>query len=129
MSKIKILLLFAIHVMFPGLQWPKKACLAKNRPFWGPFYTTGCSFLMSFASRAVLQHVFQCVSPSVQPVQAFCGLPGLPWPKKAFLAKNWPFWGQWPKKSILGPLPEPIFERPPWAQDIVRPNRAPTFIL
>ena len=33
------------------------------------------------------------------------------------------------KKSILGLLPEPIFERPPWALNIVRPSRAPTFIV
>ena len=97
----------------PGLQWPKKAFLAKNGPFWGRFYTAGCTFLTSFASRAVLLHVFQCVPQFVQLVQAIWGLPGL----------------QWPKKSILGPLPEPIFERPPWALDIVRPSRAPIFIV
>ncbi len=76
---------------FLGHQWPNKAFLVINGPFWGRFYTAGCTFLTRFASRVVLQHVFQCVPPFVQLVLAIWGLRNLQWPKKAFMAINGPF--------------------------------------
>ena len=51
----------------------------------------GRSFLTRFASRVVLQHVYQCVPPFVQLVLAIWGLRNLQWPKKAFMAINGPF--------------------------------------
>ena len=67
-----------------GIFGQKLAVLVKNWPFWGRFYTAGCTFLTSFASRAVLLHVFQCVPPFAQLVQAIWGLPGLQWAKSQF---------------------------------------------
>merc|ERR1712208_269059 len=86
---------FVQHVLaiwgLRNLQWPKKAFMAINGPFWGRFCTTGRSFLTRFASRVVPQHVYQCVPPFVQLVLAIWGLRNLQWPKKAFMAINGPF--------------------------------------
>ena len=70
-----------------------------NPLFLASYRPAGCTYLTRFASRVVLQHVFQYVPPFVPLLQAIWGLPGLQWPKVAFLAKNGPFFGHFGTKS------------------------------
>ena len=71
---------------------PKMAILVPNGPLLGHFHTTGCVFLMSFAPRLVLPHMFNFDPPFDPLLPTIWGVWSLLWPKTAILAPNGPLW-------------------------------------